>query len=490
MTPGPEQPRDPSVIGVPIKVSILIPAYNERYLVRECLRRVLVQKLPEGLEREIIVVDDGSTDGTWDVLSQVAADNPGKIVLHRHARNSGKGAALRTAIDLAAGDILLIQDADLEYDPADYPALLAPILRGDADAVYGSRFQGRGAKRVMMFWHALGNRILTLLNNLFTDLDLSDLWTCYKAVRAPFVKGLPLRCDGFCIDVELTAKLAKQRCRIYEVPISYYGRTYDEGKKIGFWDAMSSMVVTIRFWLLDDLYGEDRPVMKALHRLERAQRFNAWLADAIRPDLGARVLEIGAGTGHLASKLCQRDFYIASDNDEFACLKLARRFALRPGVRTMRVDVTKAEDFASLRGGVDSVVCLNVIEHLDDHEAALRNMRDALAEGGGLILLVPHLPWAYGEVDRIAGHRRRYVRKELSELLTSAGFSVERIVEFNRLSFPGWVWNGRVLKSRSFNPLQLQIFDMLVWLLSWADPYLPWPGQSLLALARKPDAGA
>lgn len=467
-----------------MKVSILMPVYNERYLIGECLRRVLAAPLPTGLEREVIIVDDGCNDGTENILRQAAAAHPGEIRLHRHDVNSGKGAALKTAIAAASGDILLIQDGDLEYDPGDYPALLEPLLSGQADAVFGSRFSGE-KRRVLNFWHSLGNRALTLVSNMFTGLDLTDMWTCYKAVLAPFIKNMPLRSTGFCVEPELTAKLAKRRCRVYEVPISYHGRSYDEGKKIGFLDAVRSMGTIIFFWMVDDLYGDDRWGQKILHELDKATRFNDWMAGVLRPKLGDRVLEIGAGIGNLTAKLCQRDAYFVSDVDGPYCLHLERRFAGRPGVKVIQADLSRAADFTPLREAVDTVVCLNVLEHIDDEKTALANLRSALAPGGRLLLLVPNLPWAYGSIDAMAGHKRRYTREGLEAILGAAGFSVEEIIDFNRVSLPAWIWNGKVLKRKTFSRIQLKLFDSMVWLFRRIDGIWPWPGQSLIAVARR-----
>lgn len=467
-----------------MKVSILIPVYNERYLIAECLRRVLAAPLPQGLERELIIVDDASTDGTGPILKDIQAKHPGLITLLRHERNLGKGAALRGAIASATGDIFLIQDGDLEYDPADYPALLEPILAGSADVVYGSRFSG-DKRRVLNFWHSKGNRALTTLSNMFTGLDLTDMWTCYKAMLAPFVKGMPLRCDGFCIEPELTAKLAKRRCRIYEVPITYHGRGYEDGKKIGLSDAIDSFGVMLYFWLVDDLYGDDRWGQKILHDLDKATRFNDWMADAILPHLGDRVLEIGSGIGNLSAKLCQRDAYFASDSDELYCLHLERRFAGRPGVKVPRVDLTKAQDFKPLKEAVDTVVCLNVLEHMEDDAAALKHMRSALTPGGKVVLLVPNLPSAFGSIDKMAGHQRRYTKETLGAVLKTAGFTVESIEDFNRVSLPAWIWNGKVLKRETFSRVQLKLFDSFVWLFKRVDFLFPWPGQSLVAVGRR-----
>jgi glycosyltransferase involved in cell wall biosynthesis len=227
-----------------IRLSIVIPVYNEAAHVAASITRV--RAVP--VDMEIICVDDGSTDGTSAVLDELRA--AGVIdVLARHPRNRGKGAAVRTGFEHATGDVVVIQDADLEYDPFELPRLLEPILDGRADAVFGSRFLG-GPHRVMYFWHRLGNGFLTLLSNMFTNLNLSDMETCYKLARTDLMKSLPLRSRRFGIEPELTARLAQSGARIYEAPISYAGRTYAEGKKIGWRDGIAAIFHIVRANLL------------------------------------------------------------------------------------------------------------------------------------------------------------------------------------------------------------------------------------------------
>lgn len=225
-----------------MKVSVVIPCFNEQATIEQIVRAVRTAPLDH---IEIIVVDDGSTDGTAAVLKEKVLSVADRIIYQ--SRNRGKGAALRAGFAAATGDVIVVQDADLEYNPSDYPALLEPIFSGKADAVFGSRFLGGRPHRVLYFWHMVGNRFLTLLSNMFTNLNLTDLETCYKAFRAPLVKSLHLRENRFGFEPEVTAKLAKAKCRIYEVGISYNGRTYKEGKKVNWKDGVRTIYAILRY---------------------------------------------------------------------------------------------------------------------------------------------------------------------------------------------------------------------------------------------------
>ena len=236
-----------------MKLSVLIPAYNEVNTLEEAIRRVRGVRIP----KEIIVVEDGSTDGTRELLMRLAGEakpapdplNDLKVLFQ--PKNQGKGAAVRSALSHVTGDIVVIQDADLEYDPRDYMRLLEPILSGQADVVYGTRFYGGGPHRVLFFWHYLGNQILTLVSNVLTNLNLTDMEVGYKVFKSEVLKNINLKSDRFGFEPEISMKVAKKKCRVYEVPISYHGRTYAEGKKITWKDGIATFYFLIRFWLKD-----------------------------------------------------------------------------------------------------------------------------------------------------------------------------------------------------------------------------------------------
>ncbi len=228
-----------------MKISVVIPVYNEVQTIKEIVARVQAVDL----EKEIIIVDDGSTDGTLEHLQEIAqTEENAKVIYHEH--NQGKGAALRTGFQFATGDVVIIQDADLEYDPREYPVLLEPIVDGRADVVYGSRFLG-GPHRVLFFWHYVGNKFLTLLSNAFTNLNLTDMETCYKIFKREVLEGISIKSNRFGFEPEFTVKIAKKDCRIYEVPISYSGRTYAEGRKIGWKDGVKAIFAILWFRFFD-----------------------------------------------------------------------------------------------------------------------------------------------------------------------------------------------------------------------------------------------
>jgi glycosyltransferase involved in cell wall biosynthesis len=472
-----------------IQVSIIVPLYNEQEFVATLLERVIAAPLPLNYAREIIVVDDASTDDSVAAVLDVALRFPEVIRLIRSLKNRGKGAAVRRGIEEARGEFCIIQDADLEYNPKEYPQLLQPLVDGVADVVYGSRFASGARRRVLYYSHAVANRMLTGLCNAACGLNLTDMETGYKAFRSSLLKSIPLRSNHFGFEPEITIKIAKRQARVYEVPISYEGRTYAEGKKIGLIDALQAVWVIFRHGLTSDLYTN--PAAEILDAFSVAPRFNQWMADTIQPFLGRRVLELGAGMGNLTRPLSLgRDRYVASDVDSGHLMRLKASLKHRANVEIHSGDAVRSESFECFRGSMDSVVCLNMLEHVDDDLACARNMYDVLAGNGRAIVLVPQGPDLFGTLDEVLGHRRRYTRESLQDVLERAGFMVETMIGFNRVSWPAWYAAGKLLRRSRLNRGLLRIFDASVFLWRRIDRVLPLPPISLIAIARKPLAPA
>jgi glycosyltransferase involved in cell wall biosynthesis len=469
-------------MSAPSRLSVLVPVYNEVGTVRALLERV--RAVP--LAKEVIVVDDCSTDGTARALEEYRAETPDtpdfRLLVVRHDRNQGKGAAVRTAISHLTGNLAVIQDADLEYDPREYPKLIQPILDGQADVVYGSRFAG-SPRRVLLFWHTVGNRFLTLLSNMCTNLNLTDMETCYKVFKADILRRIPLRSNRFGLEPELTAKAAHLRCRIYEMPIAYHGRAYAEGKKIGWKDAVAAVWTILRFAVVPDV-GRDDAGYTTLRRVEVLHRYNGFLWDLMQPFIGRRVLEVGAGTGLLTRFLSTRERVLATELDPEYVELLRRTFADKPNVEVRALDLARLADDGIPPRSFDTVVCSNVLEHIADDAKALAAMRDVLEPGGRVVLVVPALQSLYGTIDRAIHHYRRYSRNELRDKLEGAGLAIEHVSYFNMLGVPGWFLNARLLKRQSVPGVQARINDWLVPWLRLERRFGPPVGMSLLAVAR------
>ena len=478
-------------------LSVIVPVYNEQYLVETSLGRLRVLGDTALLESvKIIVVDDGSSDATPEALERFRAslesqepDPKISWVWVRHKKNSGKGAAIRTGLTHVDTELVVIHDADLEYHPQDLPKMVEVFLVEEADAVFGSRFMAGGYKRALFFRHALGNKFLTFLCDFVCDLNLTDMETCYKMVRADLLKSIPLESATFDVEPELAIKLAKRGSRIFEVAISYSGRTYREGKKIGWKDGVRAIWAIFHYAMSGRIYATDEHGGEILDRLTRAPRFTRWMADVIDPYLGDRVLEVGAGTGNMSVNLMPRSIYWATDVNPSYLEYLLTLRATRPYMRVAHTDATDARTFPTEQR-FDTVVCLNVVEHVQDDVAALQNIRGALEDGGRAAILVPCGPWLYGSLDEVLGHCRRYTEEQLRDVAERAGFHVEHVLKFNRAGVPAWWLNARVLRRRTFGIAQIRILNSLTPLFRIFDRWIPLPPLSLIAILRKEDTSS
>ena len=472
-----------------LRTSVVIPVYNERWTLSELVRRVYLQS---ELLHEVIVVDDGSDDGSAEILrgleKRYGAHKVRLTAVYKE-RNEGKGSAIRAAAPKVTGDVVLIQDADLEYDPRDYAALLRPIRDGRADVVYGSRFSG-AERRTLLFWHTLANRALTFLCDFFCNLNLSDVWTGYKVFRAEILCELPLFSRGFGFEPEVTIKIAKLGYRFFEVPIGYDGRTYAEGKKIGTLDAFTGLLAMVRAWLSTDL-GPLAVGEQTLCTISNAERYHRFLYDQSKPFLGREIIETGSGIGNVSRMLLGRDRLVLTDVEPRYLSRLSQIYRDWEGVEVRKLDLFAPDGGAGdLWGRFDTVVCFQVIEHIEDDAGALAAMRRLLKPGGRLVLMVPAHEGLFGSLDKALGHFRRYGREELGKRLTAAGFENDVLRYLNPLAVPGWWLNGRVLGRRVVPSFQLSLFDRLVFLVRWLARFdLPF-GLVLFAVGRNPGGDA
>lgn len=459
-----------------MKLSVLMPVYNESRTLRTIVAKVLAS--PVDMEMELVCVDDCSKDDSLEILEELAADDP-RIKVIAQPVNMGKGKAIRTAIDNMTGDIGIIQDADLEYDPDEYPLVLAPLLEGRADAVYGSRFASSEQRRVLFFWHSLGNKLLTLMSNMANDLNLTDMETCYKAVRADVLKKLRLTSDRFGLEPEITARLAQWGARIYEVPISYHGRTYAEGKNIGWRDGVEALWLIFKFRFLDNRATDEDSVVTR-QSLGRAPRFRRWILSWFGDSLGDTVLEVNAGPGHVTSHLLDAERLIVTDDEPVHVESLKRRFG-----HMENIEVLNTGDLDETDTQVSTAIVFDGLQRVDEPKVFLADIARHVVPGGHVLIQVPAGPELFGPTDEAAGHVRRFDRAQIEDVVRAAGLEVVDVGEVNRLGTYGWKVHHSMGRGH-IGSSEARTFDLLVPVAKALDPILPGPGLSLLVVARVP----
>jgi glycosyltransferase involved in cell wall biosynthesis len=467
------------------KLSILVAAYNEEETLEICLDAVRAVELPAGLEREIVVVEDGSRDRTWQVCQELAARYP-EVKVFQQPKNMGKGAALRRAIQEMTGDLVIFQDADLEYEPQDYPRVLRPILEGKADVVFGSRFTGE-ERKVLYFWHTLANQFLTLLSNMLNDTNFTDMETCYKAFTASSLRAIPLESNRFGIEPEIAAKVARNRLRMYEVPINYNGRSYEEGKKITWKDGVAALWYIVKYRYSGN-YSD--PGKVTLGAMEQAPKFNLWMYESVKPWLGSRVAELGVGRGNLSRYIRRHEKVLLTDYRIDYLIELRDRW-VQTNLQIGKLDMTQRADYDQLRDfAPDTVAFFNVLEHLEDDAAVLRSLFETVPEDCRIVVLVPYGMRLYSAFDKELGHFRRYEKGELESKMNAAGFRVETQFFFNKAGVPAWYMANTWGEQKALQPWQLRVYDALTPVFRFLDRVLPTTGLSTVVVARKPKAAA
>ncbi len=474
-------------------LSLVMPVFNEEKTIEKSIAEVL----KHDFINQLVVVNDGSTDSTSGILSKIS-DPRVKII--EQPRNYGKGYALRTGFKNATGPYIGVQDADMEYDPADLEKLLIPLEKNLADAVFGSRFISSDAHRVLYFWHSVGNRFLTTLSNMFTNLNLSDMETCYKIIRKDILREIDLKENRFGFEPEITAKLASLGARIYEVGISYSGRTYQEGKKIGWKDGFRAIYVIVKYGSrgrrkhkrlrkLEIQADADLAPSMGLENLASLKNYNQWIYRKFEQFLGNSVLDIGSGSGNLAKlffKKTENLTLLEPSSVGFNNLKKIEEFT------SGKVEIVNKsiEDYVKTSGQkFDTITLTNVLEHIKNHNMILTELKNLLAPEGHLVIFVPAFELLYSKFDFKVGHYRRYRKKSLERIVESAGLRVVTIQYFNFVGFFGWflfakIFGGNPTKSRFVKIIDRYVSPALEKIENKVAP--PF-GQSLFIVARIKD---
>jgi glycosyltransferase involved in cell wall biosynthesis len=420
-------------------ISVIIPCYNEATTIEEVIEKVKKQPY----KKEIIIVDDGSDDFTPEILKNIKGDNLNEIKIIRHSKNMGKGAAVRTGIKSSKGDIIIIQDADLEYDPDEYPKLLKPIFEDKADVVFGSRFLE--TRRTIYFINYIANLTFSFFINSLYGTTITDTATGFKVFRRYVLEEIgELEADDFSIEIEITSKVIQKGFRIFEVPIKYEGRTYEAGKKIGWKHGFEYLKWIIKEYLKYTRERRENEIEETIFDSLNLRKL--FFNTQIKEHMGKKVIELSSGKGKISRFLLGREILILTDPEEKNIRTLKTKFYQTKRLLIMKYDISQPPPEILLEKKLDTVLSVNTLEKIEDDESAIKNISKILVESGKAIIHSHHDPKIFGKLDIILKHKRRYSQEELEKKLKKHGLKIEEVKFFGKAIKPLWYFTNKVLE--------------------------------------------
>ncbi len=458
-----------------VRLSVLVAVHNQARSIRSLLDGIITGVEEPSLE--VIIVDDASRDQSSEIVKAFIKDHPEKRVrLVEQPSALGRGAAIRTALEHTDSEFCLVHNANVTCE---YAALLAPLLAEETDVALGSRFL-KAVKRVpQRFWQAMSDRVVASLCGMAAGIAFAEATNGLLAFRTSLARSVPLKTEGVGIELELLIQFAKRHARFLEIPSDHDGA----GASI---DILTALEVVLRTRFFSPAHID--PAADMLVTMSRARNFNRWMADLILPWMAGEVLELGAGIGNLTLLLAQAGAsYTATDTCREHLYELNARAGNQSHIKLDVCNFSDEREMMAYDRTADTVICLNSLEHVVDDRAALANIFYALKPSGVAVILVPHGPQAFGSMDEVLGHQRRYTREELQTKMQETGFQLQRIIYFNRATWPGWYLNSKLLRRRTLSHGQLWLFDRMVPLLRRIDKRLPWPATSLIAIGVVPE---
>ena len=466
--------------GNGMKLSILMVVYNQGKTLETIVKQVISQKLEGILSVELVLIDDGSKDGSTQLIQNLEKQYPKFIKAWYHSKNRGRGVAMIKALEIATGDIGVIQEAHLEYDSKDYSALLSPLIDGEADIVYGSRYLASSKRRVLYFRQTLLNKLVTWFSNWCTDLSLTDVKTCYQAFDLKIIKTIPLRSKRFGIASEIIAKVAKRNLRIYEVSIRGY-ETYAESKKIHWKNELQTLWTILKYWIVDDSHYQEYQ-HQAISAEQKNRHFFLWTFDVVQSYFGSRVLSVGSRLGRNIQSLSSVASVMITESDPEYVPMLQNRFNDLSNVEVLLWDITQPAPLLKIKP--DTLFCENALAQVEDENQVLQNMHQVLSSNGTLILIVPQGKYLQSNSDVPIKYKRHYTQTSITRIVENNSFRIVHLQTFNKLGVLGRYFQ-RKIQDPTIGSRKRKFYSWLTPIFRLFDRVLPWKGLSWIVIAKK-----